>query len=138
MKILYFDPILGVSGDMILAALIDLGVRQSYLKKKLGFIRNFDMKVSRVAKQGISARNVKFKINTKIREKEFIPLINKSRLSSEIKSMATKIIKRIFDVEKKVHRTRHLHLHELADADTLLDIVRALVAIDYLNIDKIY
>ena len=138
MKILYFDPILGVSGDMILAALIDLGVRQSYLKKKLGFIRNFDMKVSRVAKQGISARNVKFKINTKIREKEFILLINKSRLSSEIKSMATKIIKRIFDVEKKVHRTRHLHLHELADADTLLDIVGALVAIDYLNIDKIY
>lgn len=138
MKVLYFDPILGVSGDMILAALIDLGISKDYLKKKLSFIPKFEIIVSRVSKNGVSARNVQFKIRTKISEKEFIPLINKSTLPSTIKSMATKIIHRIFAVEKKVHRARQLHLHELADADTLLDIVGTLVAIDYLNVDKIY
>ncbi len=138
MKVLYFDPILGVSGDMILASLIDLGISKDYLKKQLAFIPKFEIVVSRVSKNGVSARNIQFKIRTKISEKEFIPLINKSTLSSTVKSIATKIIHRIFDVEKKVHRARQLHLHELADADTLLDIVGTLVAIDYLNVDKIY
>lgn len=138
MKILYFDPILGASGDMILAALIDLGVPKDYLKKKLRFIPNFELKVSRVQRHGISAQHMKFKIKGKIKENRFIPLINKSGLSSSIKATAITIINRIFEVEKKVHRTDHLHLHELADADTLLDITGALVAIDYLKVDKIY
>ncbi|MCK4755653.1 LarC family nickel insertion protein, partial [candidate division WOR-3 bacterium] len=138
MKILYFDPILGASGDMILAALIDLGVPKDYLKKKLRFIPNFELKVSRVQRHGISAQHMKFKIKGKIKENRFIPLINKSGLSPSIKATAITIINRIFEVEKKVHRADHLHLHELADADTLLDITGALVAIDYLKVDKIY
>lgn len=138
MKVLYFDPILGVSGDMILASLIDLGIQVSYLKKNLKFVGDFDIKVSQVNRAGISAKEVQFKIKTKINEKDFIPLINKSGLSSHIKSNAVKIINRIFAVEKKVHHIHHLHLHELADADTLLDIVGTLVALDYLRVDKIY
>jgi uncharacterized protein (TIGR00299 family) protein len=138
MKVLYFDPILGVSGDMILAALIDAGVPQKYLKRELNFIRGFEIKVSRVKKQGVSARNVRFKINNEIKINRFIPLIKKSKLSIDIKSKAIKIINRIFNVEKKVHKAEHLHLHELADTDTLLDITGALAAIEYLRIDKIY
>ncbi|MCK4673318.1 nickel pincer cofactor biosynthesis protein LarC [candidate division WOR-3 bacterium] len=138
MKILYFDPILGASGDMILAALIDLGVPKDYLKKNLRFLPNFELKVSRVQRHGVSAQHMKFKIKGKIKENRFIPLINKSGLSSSIKATAITIINRIFEVEKKVHRADHLHLHELADADTLLDITGALVAIDYLKVDKIY
>ena len=138
MRVLYFDPVLGVSGDMILAALIDLGVPSDYLRKKLKFIRNFKLKVSRVKRQGVSARNVHFTINRKIAEDRFIPLVKKSTLPTNIKSQAIKIINRIFDVEKKIHRSKRLHLHELADADTLLDITGALVAIDYLRVAKIY
>ncbi len=138
MKILYFDPILGASGDMILAALIDLGVPKDYLKKKLRFIPNFELKIARVQRHGASAQHMKFQIKGKIKENRFIPLINKSGLSSSIKATAITIVNRIFEVEKKVHRADHLHLHELADADTLLDITGALVAIDYLKVDKIY
>ena len=138
MRVLYFDPILGASGDMILASLIDLGVPPDYLKKQLNFVGNFELKVSLVKKQGVSAKNLQFKINKKIKETSFIPLIKKSKLSSAIKTDAIKIIKMIFEVEKKVHQTDHLHLHELADVDTLLDITGALVAIDYLRVDKIF
>ncbi|HEC78252.1 MAG TPA: nickel pincer cofactor biosynthesis protein LarC [candidate division WOR-3 bacterium] len=138
MKILYFDPISGASGDMILAALIDCGVPIRYLKEKLKFIPRCELKVVRLQKQGVSARGVRFKINTKIKEDRFIPLINKSDLTPKIKKDAIKIINRIFSVEKKVHRSPSLHLHELADADTLLDITGALVALDYLQVEKIY
>jgi len=138
MRVLYFDPISGVSGDMMLAALVDLGVSREYLKKALGFVPGSEMKVGRVTRLGVSARSVSFTIGKQVREKQFIPLIRKSRLSLRIKSQAIDIIEKIFAVERKVHHTKHLHLHELANADTLLDIVGVLVAIDSLNVEKIF
>jgi uncharacterized protein (TIGR00299 family) protein len=138
MRVLYFDPILGASGDMIIAALIDCGVPQKLLQEKLTFIPGCTMKVKRVQRHGVSAKNVQFKINPKIREKDFLPLIKKSRLPVHVKQQATRIVNRIFSTEKKVHRAKKLHLHELADADTLLDITGALIAIDHLKIEKVY
>ena len=138
MKVLYFDPILGASGDMIIAALIDCGVPQKLLHEKLKFIPGCTMKVKRVQRHGVSAKIAQFRINPTIREKDFLPLIKKSTLPTHVKQQATAIINRIFTAEKKVHRAKKLHLHELADADTLLDITGALIAIDHLNIDKVY
>ncbi len=137
MKVLYFDPILGVSGDMMLAALIDLGVSRDYLKKTLSFVPGAKMKVGRVNRQGVSARTVRFTITRKIGEKQFIPLIKKSKLPSRIKTQAIEIVEKVFAVERKVHHMKHLHLHELADADTLLDIVGVLSAIEFLDVDKV-
>jgi uncharacterized protein (TIGR00299 family) protein len=138
MNVLCFDPIVGASGDMILAALIDCGVPVDHLRKKLAFVPGCSLTVRRVQKNGVSARRVRFVINKKIREDAFLPLINKSGLAPRIKKQVTMILNRIFAVEKKVHRAKQLHLHELADADTLLDITGAVVAIEYLGIDRIF
>lgn len=138
MRVLYFDPIGGVSGDMMLAALIDLGVKRESLKKYLSFVPGSEIKIGRVNRKGVSARTVKFVIKKQIREKQFIPLIKKSNLPGKVKSQAITIIERIFAAEKKVHHTKQLHLHELADADTLLDITGVLVAIDSLGADRIF
>ncbi len=138
MRVLYFDPIGGVSGDMMLAALIDLGVKRESLKKYLSFVPGSEIKIGRVNRKGVSARTVKFVIKKQIREKQFIPLIKKSNLPGKVKSQAITIIERIFAAEKKVHHTKQLHLHELADADTLLDIAGVLVAIDSLGADRIF
>lgn len=138
MRVLYFDPICGVSGDMLLAALIDVGVDKEYVKKKLGFVPGSKIRIGRTNRQGVSACTVRFDISKQINEKQFLPLIKKSKLPSEIQSQAIKIVERIFAVEKKVHHTTHLHLHELADADTLLDIVGVLAALDSLDADRVY
>ena len=138
MRVLYFDPITGVSGDMLLAALVDLAVKRSLLKEQLNFIPGSEIRVGRANRQGVSARTIRFQIKKEIKERQFIPLIKKSKLPPRIKSQTISIIERIFAVERKVHHTTHLHLHELADADTLLDIVGVLVAIDSLSVDKIY
>uniref|UniRef100_A0A7C4TI97 Nickel pincer cofactor biosynthesis protein LarC n=1 Tax=candidate division WOR-3 bacterium TaxID=2052148 RepID=A0A7C4TI97_UNCW3 len=138
MKVLYFDPICGASGDMILASLVDLGVKIAFLKKNLAFITDFEINVKDVNRDGIIAKNLQFVIKKEIREDKFLKLIEKSQLSENIKDTASRIIKNIFEAEKKVHHTRDVHLHELGDADTLLDVVGAVVAIDSLNVTKIY
>lgn len=138
MKVLYFDPIPGASGDMILAALIDCGVPRNYLIDQLSFVPGFTMTVKRVTKNGVSAQQMRFKTRREINEQRFLPLIKKSGLSRRVKERSIAVIERIFDAERHVHQAKHLHLHELADADTLLDICGALVAIEYLAVDKIY
>jgi uncharacterized protein (TIGR00299 family) protein len=138
MKVLYFDPVTGVSGDMMLAALLDLGVSKKYLDNVLSLVPGTEIKTGRVNRQGVSARTANFVIRKKIREKQFIPLIKKSKLSSAVKEQAIQIIERIFAAERKVHHTKHLHLHELADADTLLDITGVLAVVEFLGVEKIF
>ena len=138
MRVLYFDPIGGVSGDMMLAALIDLGVKRELLKKHLSFVPGSEIKIGRANRNGVSARTVKFVLKRQTKEKQFIPLIKKSNLPRNVKSKAIKIIEKIFAAERKVHRAKQIHLHELADADTLLDIAGVLVAIDSLGVDRIF
>ncbi len=138
MKVIFFDPIFGASGDMILASLIDLGVEKAYLEKTLRFIPDLKIKVSSVSQNGVQAKKLDFITKKIVHEHDFIPLIRKSKLKDSIKQNAIKIINRIFEVEQKVHGSKHLHLHELADVDTILDITGALVALDYLNVDKVY
>jgi uncharacterized protein (TIGR00299 family) protein len=138
MKTIYFDPIPGASGDMILASLIDLGADTARLKKDLRFVPGSTLIVKQVMRSGVSAKQVRFITKAKIGEKEFLPLIARSRLPGAVKDSAVRIVKRIFQAEMKVHRARHLHLHELADADTLLDITGTLIAINDLGIDKVY
>uniref|UniRef100_A0A7V0Z5J1 Nickel pincer cofactor biosynthesis protein LarC n=1 Tax=candidate division WOR-3 bacterium TaxID=2052148 RepID=A0A7V0Z5J1_UNCW3 len=138
MRVIYFDPILGASGDMILSSLIDCGVEIGYLQKSLKFIPDLKIKVESVAQKGIMAKQIEFITKRVVKEKDFIPLINKSNLKDSIKNDAIKIFNRIFDAEKKVHGSKHLHLHELADVDTILDITGTLIALDFLNIEKVY
>ena len=123
---------------MMLAALLDLGADRDYVRRMLRFVPGAELRVGRVNRQGVNACKVDFKIRKAVREGDFIPLLKRSRLPAEIKKRATGIIEDIFAVEKKVHRAKHLHLHELADADTLLDITGVLAAIDTLGADKIY
>ncbi len=138
MKVLLFDPLSGVSGDMMLAALLDLGADREYVRRMLRVVPGTELKIGRANRQGVNACKIDFKIKKAVREGDFIPLLKRSRLPADIKKRAASIIEDIFTVEKKVHRTKHLHLHELADADTLLDITGVLAALDTLSPDRIY
>ncbi|MCX8069867.1 MAG: nickel pincer cofactor biosynthesis protein LarC [Thermodesulfovibrionales bacterium] len=138
MRVIYFDPILGASGDMILSSLIDLGVKVDYLRQSLKFIPDLKIKIESVSHQGIMAKRIVFITKKVVKEKDFIPLVEKSKLKDSIKNNAIKIINHIFDAERNVHGSQHLHLHELADVDTIIDITGALIALDFLNVNKVY
>ena len=57
MKIAYFDCIAGASGDMILGALIDVGLPEAILRERLSALHlaDFDLRVRRVVKNGFRA-----------------------------------------------------------------------------------
>ncbi len=137
MKALLFDPIPGASGDMIVAALLDVGVPIKYLKEKLKFIPGHDLRARKVKTKGVMATRLCFETRKHVPVNRFLALIEKSGLSAGQKALIRATLNRIFEVEKTVHGDAHLHLHELADLDTLLDISAAVIGIDYFKVDNV-
>ncbi len=140
MRAIYFDPFLGASGDMIIASLLDLGVDVSYLEHKIGSIglRRFRIIVKDVKRQSIAAKLVNFRCESKIKPNRFIAVLKRGNLSKYVKENSIRIIQRIFDAETRAHRQKNLHLHELADIDTIIDALGSLLAIEYLKVDEVY
>ncbi len=145
MKILYFDCSSGISGDMAVGAMIDLGVPFDVLNIKLD---NIELKQNRISKKGISA--VKFDVFDKSTHQHadhshhHIESVEKIILQTDIPDSAKKIAFDIFsaiaDAERIVHGTpkgKSLHLHEVGALDSVADIICLALCVDYLNPDKI-
>jgi len=148
MRIAYFDCSSGVSGDMILASLLDAGLDFEYLKKELGKLKLAGYKLSKrkITKSGFTASkfDVIFpKTRSRLKERplgEIKNIINKSGLSSKVKTLALKIFENIADAECAVHNIpkNRIHFHEIGSTDSLVDIVGFAIAFEHLNIDKVY
>ncbi|OGC39636.1 TIGR00299 family protein [candidate division WOR-3 bacterium RBG_13_43_14] len=137
MKAILFDPIPGTSGDMIVAAMLDAGVPIKYLKEKLKFIPGADLHAKKIRTKGVLATRLSFTIKKQIPVSNFINLVKKSALPPNQKTLIRATLERILEVEKIVHGANHLHLHELADLDTLLDISGAIIGLDYFKVERV-
>ncbi|MBH52346.1 MAG: TIGR00299 family protein [Chloroflexi bacterium] len=145
MQVGYFSLIGGVSGDMLLGALIDLGVETSLINsaiKKLDLDCSINSEI--VQKGGVKATKAIVNLgnheNTKFTWNDFKSIINSSSLNKGIQKKCIEIISLISKAEKMAHKTfeEDTHLEELGSIDTLIDIVCTIVGIQSLNLEKIY
>jgi len=145
MRILYFDCFSGISGDMILGALIDAGLDASELQSELEKLSldDWHIDVNKVLKQGLSGTQVKVtteETQTARKVSEILSIVENSSLQDNVKSDSIAILKRIGEAESKIHGkpAADLHLHELGGTDTIIDVVGAVIGINKLQIDKVY
>lgn len=162
MKILFYEPFAGISGDMNLGAMIDLGVDEKYLineLKKLGLENEYNITVSKSSKMGISG------IKVDVRLKDYQPLnpsnlimtpskehnhshrnlpaiekiIDKSGLEEEVKVLSKKIFMHVAEAESKVHGLplNEVHFHEVGATDSIVDIIGAAICFHNLEVDKV-
>lgn len=146
MKILYYDCFAGISGDMNLGALIDLGVDINYLTSELEKlnIEGFHLDVKQDQRRGITGTKADVIIENQDNEKHrhlrhIEELINGSTLPERVKINSLKIFNLIAIAEAKVHNIskEKVHFHEVGALDSIADIVGAAICLDYLNVDKI-
>ena len=147
LNIAYFDCYSGISGDMILGALVDLGVDLKKIRaglKTLGLSKEYEIK-SRIVKRGLIS-GIKVDVVVKpVRRphsrsfRDIKTLIDQSGLSPKIKSNAVEIFKRIAKAEAKVHHTSmdKVHFHEVGAVDSIVDIVGGVIGMDLLNVQRI-
>lgn len=146
MRILYYDCFAGISGDMNLGALIDLGVDINYLTTELEKlnIEGFHLEVKKDQRRGITGTKAEVVIENQENEKHrhlrhIEELINGSSLPDRVKINSLKIFDLIAVAEAKVHNIskEKVHFHEVGALDSIADIVGAAICLDYLNVDKV-
>jgi uncharacterized protein (TIGR00299 family) protein len=146
MKLLYIDTPMGISGDMFLAALIDLGVSKRLILeeiRKLPLDRSeFSVRTSRVTRHSISA--VTFRVHVKETTKhrtfrDIKRLIRGSALSKKVRDLSVSIFKVIAEAEGRVHgiSPEKVHFHEVGAMDSIIDIVGAAAALTSLDIGRV-
>lgn len=145
MKILYFDCFAGASGNMILGALVALGVDKNELIEQLKFldVSDFEIEFRTMDKSGISAIHAEVKISPEHAHRhlrDIEKIINDSRLKDSVKKRAIAIFTKLAEAEAKVHGTdvQKIHFHEVGAMDAIIDVVGACVGFEILGIEKFY
>jgi len=148
--IAYFDCFSGISGDMMLGALVDAGVSPMKLKRELSRIplKGYALKTGSVKRAGFRATKVDVVLKAGVRGqgsaarkwKDIEKLIQVSTLSDAVQQKGLSIFKRLFEAEAQVHGSRYdrVHLHELGAVDCIVDIFGVLTGLDILGVDSVY
>ncbi len=148
-RVIYFDCFSGISGDMILGSLVDLGVDVKLIRKELKklTLKGYKLTSHQVKRNGIVGTKVSVVIDSSAKHghqaRSFIDiknLIDKSSLSQKIKTDSIKIFRRIGMVEAKIHGTSldKIHFHEIGAIDSIVDIVGGAICMSLLNIDLVF
>lgn len=144
MKTLYLNCFSGISGDMFLGAMLDLGVSREALSSGLNAlgIEGLTIEVSRVTKKGIKATHVEVIAPDTAEERhlsEILPIIDGSGLPADVKRLSEAVFRRLGAAEAKVHGTtiNHVHFHEVGALDTIADVVGAAVCLKAAGVEQV-
>jgi len=146
MKVLCYDCFSGISGDMNLGAMLDLGIEESYLKTELDKLnlRGWELKVEKEQRHGI--RGTKVTVKQTIHEhahrhlSDIEKIINGSSLTDDVKELSLKIFRKIAVAEAKVHDipVEEVHFHEVGAIDSIVDITGAAICFAALKPDAVF
>ena len=146
MKIAYFDCIAGVSGDMLLGALVDAGLPVEKLREELSSLNlggEFELKAQKVSKNGFAATKVDVDVQGPQHGRHLADiesLFNKGSLPRHIQKKATGMFRRLAEVEAGIHGkpVEEVHLHELGGVDTIVDVTGTLLGLEALGVEQVY
>ncbi|MCI0489781.1 MAG: nickel pincer cofactor biosynthesis protein LarC [Blastocatellia bacterium] len=146
MRALYFDCFAGASGDMIVGALLNLGLELETLKRELSSLalKNYEISASPVKRSRIAA--TKFEVRTSPAPQparhlsDIRALINNSSLSDRVKQTSVNAFERLAEAEARVHGTTidKVHFHEVGAVDSIIDIVGAMIGFDVLGVERFF
>ena len=148
MKILYFDCQSGISGNMTIAALLEIVKDDAYFLHELEklHLKGYEISIEKTEKHGIFGTyvNVILTENDHSHEHRHLSniyqIIDDSDLSSNVKNLAKKMFLNVAIAESKVHNINleEVHFHEVGAIDSIVDIVGTAILIDKINPDHIY
>jgi uncharacterized protein (DUF111 family) len=145
MRLAYGDLIGGVSGDMFVAALLDLGLPLRRLRVELQRIPTVEFEIKAAKKSVHSIRATRFHVTCPKNEaqrswKQIRELIKRSKLDAKIKATGMDVFSCLAQAEAKIHgiAVDDVHFHEVGATDSIVDVMAASIGIHDLGIDAFY
>ncbi|MGD8277899.1 MAG: nickel pincer cofactor biosynthesis protein LarC [Gemmatimonadota bacterium] len=137
---LIFDPFAGIAGDMIVAALIDLGLETTWLRDfvaSLG-LGEVGVRVERVTRRGIACPHVTFDLPVERSHRHLrhvLEIIEAAAVPEGVRATAGAVFRRLAEAEAEVHGTTpdQVHFHEVGALDAILDVLCVVAGIDRLG-----
>ncbi|MGD0404425.1 MAG: nickel pincer cofactor biosynthesis protein LarC [Candidatus Acidiferrales bacterium] len=142
-RIAYFDCFSGISGDMVLGALVDAGADLRAIEaelRKLG-LEGWSISAEKVKRGAIFATHVKVESSEGHHHRGLSVIlgrIEKAGLAPRAADRARRIFTRLAEAEAKVHNmpVEEVHFHEVGAVDSIVDIVGAAIGFELLGIDE--
>ncbi len=146
MKILFYDCFSGISGDMNLGAMIDIGVEKEFLTGELGKLnlKGWELAVEKDQRHGITGTKVTVRQTRHEHAhwhlSDIEKIIDDSTLDRATKDLSKKIFHKIAVAEAKVHNVSvdHVHFHEVGAIDSIIDVVGAAICYNKLNVEGVH
>lgn len=146
MKIIGYDCFSGISGDMNLGAMIDLGIDKAYLNDELNKLNlpGWELLVQKDQRHGITGTKVT--VNQTRHEhahrhlSDIEKIIEDSALDDKTKELSVKIFMKIARAEATVHGISidQVHFHEVGAVDSIIDVVGAAICFNALKVDAVH
>lgn len=144
MKLLYLDPFSGLSGDMFLGLLADLGLDRAALLRELDKLAlpGWQIDWRREKRMGIDGTRAEVRCQAQGRHRHWSDidrLLADSGLPGESAALARQIFRRLGEAEARVHALplEAVHFHEVGAVDAIIDITAAAVGLQLLGIDRV-
>ncbi len=141
----FVDCFAGISGDMLLGALIDAGapVDDLLLGLKTLPLSGWELEVERVRKGAIAATSVSVIVHENQPERhlsDIESIVIASRLPEKVKEQSLKVFQLLAEAEAKVHgiSVNEVHFHEVGAVDSIVDIVGSVYALHLLGVQAVY
>jgi len=143
--IAYLDCFSGISGNMLLGALIDAGLSVDDLRADLARLplQGYQLKAERVTKRGIAATHVEVAVGHDHAHrglKDVLKIIGESTLPREVMDCSRRIFTRLAEAEGRVHGlpADEIHFHEVGAVDAIVDVVGACCGLYRLGIVEVH
>ena len=145
MKALIFDPFAGISGDMTVGALLDLGLDAQWLRDfvcALG-LGDISIDIQQVDRAGIRCTHVEFQLpheHAHRHLKHVIEIIDRSNTSDLTKQRARAAFTKLAEAEARVHGTtiEKVHFHEVGALDAILDVLCSMAGVEQLGFQEFF
>ncbi len=145
MRIAFFDPFSGASGDMVLGALLDAGLPLRSLRAELSKLdlTGYDLRAESVVQHGVRGTRVTATVTNAQPARDWSAiraLLEASALDAPVKTRGLAVFGRLAEAEAKVHGVdpEVVHFHEVGGADAIVDIVGACIGLALLGVERIF
>jgi len=144
-RVILFDPFSGASGDMVLGALLDLGLDPNRLRAELARlpIDPFDLEITAATQHGLVGTRCRVVVHDEREPRDWAAirdLLAASTLPPGVRTQALAVFGRLAEAEASVHGVAvdEVHFHEVGGTDAVVDIVGACLGLSLLGVERVY
>ena len=144
MRVAYIQSIGGASGDMVLGALVDLGLPLDVLKRELAKldIAGYDLAAGRETRHEMRGTKLTVHVHDPARHspRRLLDIVEGSALPDGVKGRAREVLTALWRAESRVHGEPEetLELEELGTVDTLVDVVGVAIGLAHFEVERVH